>query len=350
MFKVTRRLVTLIFLMAIVLAPMAIQQADVVAQGQPPAGEVNPGDQPAGAAGTADTPRAPTKSRFLWVVNSSGWIGAFILGLSIYFVATIIQLFIELRAEVAMPPEEVAQCEQFLEARDYQGLYDFASKSQSFYCRLVAVGIAELPSGLAEAREVMDRNADAETVDMERKISMLAVLGTLGPMIGLVGTLKGMIASFSVIALVRHAAQGERSGGRHFEALILTFEGVALSVPAIYFFAVFKNRVQKFRSIRCWRRMSWCGGWCSRLKRRGSASCGSRAARSARIVAGASMSSTVARVQRGAEPDADSGHGVPAHHVLHAGDQLQVGGDGPGLKLPVVGSARPVDTQGQEDC
>ena len=49
---------------------------------------------------------------------------------------------------------------------------------------LVAVGIAELPSGLAEAREVMDRNADAETVDMERKISMLAVLGTLGPMMG----------------------------------------------------------------------------------------------------------------------------------------------------------------------
>src|SRR5688572_3180339 len=245
MFKVTR-LVTLIFLLAIVLAPMAIQQADVVAQeGQPAAGEVNPGDQPAGAAGAGGAPRAPTKSRFLWVVYSSGLIGAVILALSIYFVATVIRLFIELRPEVAMPPEEVAQCEQLLQARDYQGLYDFASKCQSFYCRLVAVGIAELPSGLTEAREVMDRNADAETVDMERKISMLAVLGTLGPMIGLVGTLKGMISSFSVIALSDVQLKASEVAGGISEALILTFEGVALSVPAIYFFAVFKNRVAK---------------------------------------------------------------------------------------------------------
>jgi len=185
------------------------------------------------------------KSRFLWVIYSSGIIGAFILGLSIYFVATVIRLFIELRPEVAMPAEEVAQCEQLLQARDYQGLYDFASKCESLYGRLVSVGIAELPSGLQEAREVMDRNADAETVDMERKISMLAVLGTLGPMIGLVGTLKGMISSFAVIALSDTQLKASEVAGGISEALLLTFEGVALSVPAIYFFAVFKNRVAK---------------------------------------------------------------------------------------------------------
>jgi biopolymer transport protein ExbB len=199
---------------------------------------------PGGAAGEVPSVKGPMNT-FWWVVKSSGWIGAFILGLSIYFVATIIQLFIELRAEVAMPAEEVAQCEQLLEARDYQGLYDYASKNQSFYSRLVAVGIAELPSGLAEAREVMDRNADAETVDMERKISMLAVLGTLGPMIGLVGTLQGMIQSFSAIAMYDTQLKASQVAEGISTALILTFEGVALSVPAIFFFALFKNRVQK---------------------------------------------------------------------------------------------------------
>jgi len=92
---------------------------------------------------------------------------------------------------------------------------------------------------------VMDRNADAETVDMERKISMLAVLGTLGPMIGLVGTLKGMISSFAVIALNDTQLKASEVAAGISEALLLTFEGVALSVPAIYFFAVFKNRVAK---------------------------------------------------------------------------------------------------------
>jgi biopolymer transport protein ExbB len=217
-----------------------------------PAQDAQPGVAQEKPAAIADAPpaeakpqHAAPKSRFLWVIYSSGIIGAFILGLSIYFVATVIRLFIELRPEVAMPAEEVAQCEQMLEARDYQGLYDLSSKSESLYGRLVSVGIAELPSGLTEAREVMDRNADAETVDMERKISMLAVLGTLGPMIGLVGTLQGMIESFGVIALSDTQLKASEVAGGISRALILTFEGVSLSVPAIYFFAVFKNRVAK---------------------------------------------------------------------------------------------------------
>ena len=68
---------------------------------------------------------------------------------------------------------------------------------------LLTTGITELPNGLAEAREAMERVGEAITAEMEKKISMLAVLGTLGPMIGLLGTLKGMIASFGVIARVR---------------------------------------------------------------------------------------------------------------------------------------------------
>ncbi len=78
---------------------------------------------------------------------------------------------------------------------------------------------------------------------MEKKISMLAVLGTLGPMIGLLGTLKGMIASFSVIAMSDTQLKASQVAGGISEALLLTFEGVALSVPAIYFFALFRNRV-----------------------------------------------------------------------------------------------------------
>jgi biopolymer transport protein ExbB len=84
---------------------------------------------------------------------------------------------------------------------------------------------------------------EAVTVGMEKKISILAVLGTLGPMIGLLGTLKGMIASFSVIAMSDVQLKTSEVAGGISEALLLTFEGVFLSVPAIYFFSVFKNRV-----------------------------------------------------------------------------------------------------------
>jgi biopolymer transport protein ExbB len=89
----------------------------------------------------------------------------------------------------------------------------------------------------------MERHGEAEAVEMENRISMLAVLGSIGPMIGLIGTLKGMIASFSVIATSEAQLRTSAVAGGISEALLLTFEGVALSVPAIYFFAVYRNRV-----------------------------------------------------------------------------------------------------------
>jgi biopolymer transport protein ExbB len=224
-------------------APQAAAQEEA-APADAEAAPAEPAAAEAAPAGEAEAPKQ-TKSRFMWFIESSGLIGLGILILSIYFVATVIRLFIELRLPVAMPPEEVAQAESLLQARDYQGLYDFTSKSHSLYARLVSVGIAELPSGLPEAREVMDRTCDAETVDMERKISMLAVIGTLGPMIGLVGTLKGMISSFMVIAISDTQMKASEVAAGISEALLLTFEGVALSVPAIFLFAVFKNRVAK---------------------------------------------------------------------------------------------------------
>src|SRR4029079_7225335 len=100
-------------------------------------------------------------------------------------------------------------------------------------------GMVALSAGLGEARESMDRMGEAITVEMEKRISMLAVVGTLGPLIGLLGTLKGMISSFSVIAIGDTQMKASEVAAGISEALVLTFEGVILSVPAIYFFALF---------------------------------------------------------------------------------------------------------------
>jgi biopolymer transport protein ExbB len=178
-----------------------------------------------------------------WVVKNSGFIGLVILCLSIYFVSVVGRMFWELRLEMAVPPEIVSECENLLEQREFKGIYDLVKADDSFFSRVLTTGIVDLPNGLPEARESMERVGDAVQGDMEKKISMLAVLGTLGPMIGLLGTLKGMIASFSVIAMSDTQMKASEVAGGISEALLLTFEGVALSVPAIYFFALFKNRV-----------------------------------------------------------------------------------------------------------
>jgi biopolymer transport protein ExbB len=196
------------------------------------------------AAATQSTSAPITSESYLsWFIRCSGLIGLLILGLSIYFVATTIRLFIDLRMDVAAPPELTQQCAALIDQRDLNGAYQALVESDTVFGRTLSVGLVELEHGLGEAREVMERVGDAETVEMEKRISMLAVLGTLGPMIGLIGTLKGMISSFSVIAMSDVQLKASEVAQGISEALLLTFEGVALSVPAIYLFAVFRNRV-----------------------------------------------------------------------------------------------------------
>ena len=200
------------------------------------------GANPAAAAGKTGAP-APSQSVLMWIIVTSGWIGAGLLLISIYFIATIIQLFMEMRAPVVAPPKLMEDCEALLAKRDFNSIYKLVKESPSELGQLIATGMVGLSSGLADAREAVDRQGEVITVEMEKRISMLAVVGTLGPLIGLLGTLKGMITSFSVIARSDTQMKASEVAGGISEALILTFEGVGLSVPAIYFFALFKNRV-----------------------------------------------------------------------------------------------------------
>jgi len=202
-----------------------------------------------GAKASSDTPAKPAaetakpKSALMWIIHTSGWIGAFLLAISIYFIATVMQLFLELRSPIVAPPELMEECEALLAKRDFNGIYKVAKENTSELGQLIATGMVGLSTGLSDAREAIDRQGEVITVEMEKRISMLAVIGTLGPLIGLLGTLKGMIASFSVIAMSDTQLKASEVAGGISEALILTFEGVGLSVPAIYFFALFKNRV-----------------------------------------------------------------------------------------------------------
>lgn len=202
-------------------------------------------EKPAAAAkGEGEAKSAEhTQNYLMWVIECSGFIGFVLLCLSLYFIATVVRLFMNLRKEVAAPPAVVGRCEELLKQRDFKGVYELVQGDDSYFSRVVTVGIAELPTGMADAREAVHQTNEAESAEMEKRISMLAVLGTLGPMIGLLGTLKGMIASFSVIAMSDTQLKASQVAGGISEALLLTFEGVALSVPAIYFYAIFRNRV-----------------------------------------------------------------------------------------------------------
>jgi biopolymer transport protein ExbB len=208
-------------------------------------------------AGAADAPAATTaaapaegsappkrKSLLMWALEASGPIGVFLLFLSVYFTAVVIRLFMELRLSEAVPPPLVEKLEVAIRDKKFQEAYDACRDSESYLARLVRTGIANLPNGRPEAKDSMNAMTDEIVTGMEARISYLAIIGQLGPMIGLVGTIWGMIMSFQEIATAAGSQpKPEKVAEGISTALFITLEGVSLSVPAIFFFAYFRNRI-----------------------------------------------------------------------------------------------------------
>ena len=196
------------------------------------------------AAPAAEATAGKQKSLLRWAIEASGPIGFFLLCLSIYFTALVIKLFMELRLSEAVPAGLVEKLETAIKDRKFQEAYDACRDNDSFLARLVRSGVANLPNGRTEAKEAMNATQDEVVTAMESRISYLAIIGTLGPMIGLVGTIAGMIASFQEIATAAGAQpKPEKVAEGISTALFITLEGVSLSVPAIFFFAFFRNRI-----------------------------------------------------------------------------------------------------------
>jgi len=212
-------------------------------------GDAVEGEPAADAGATAAEESAAEEQNFLvWLIHTSGWIGGIILLISFYFVHVVVLSFMTFKLDEAVPPQLVEAVEESLKKRDIVGAYNLVKENETFYGSVMQAGISSLPYGLSHSRESMERAGESSTGDMDRQISMLAVIGSLGPMIGLLGTLKGMIGAFSVIAISGTQLKASQVAGEISEALVLTFEGVALSVPAIYFFALFKNKIAHISS------------------------------------------------------------------------------------------------------
>jgi biopolymer transport protein ExbB len=223
------------------------------ARAQEPKGDAAPKEAVAEApAAKTAAPAAPVegttpparRNMLQWAIAASGPIGGFLLLLSIYFGALVIRLFMEFRVSEAVPAALVDRLEAAIRDKKFQDAYDACKDNDSFLARLVRTGIANLPNGRPEAKEAMETAAEEIVTTMEMKISYLAIIGTLGPMIGLVGTIWGMIMSFQEIANAAGAQpKPEKVAEGISTALFITLEGVSLSVPAIFFFAFFRNRI-----------------------------------------------------------------------------------------------------------
>jgi biopolymer transport protein ExbB len=172
-------------------------------------------------------------------------IAIIIVAMSFYLIALVVWMALQFRKRVAIPANLVQEVTDLLAQKQYTDAYQRLAADGSFLARVLTAGVRKLPSGLAHAQRAMELANDDVTMEMEHRTTYLATVGTLGPMIGLVGTVYGMILSFQVIAKAGASPQASQLAAGISTALFATLEGIALSIPAIYFYAMFRNRIAR---------------------------------------------------------------------------------------------------------
>jgi biopolymer transport protein ExbB len=177
------------------------------------------------------------------MMKALGWIfGPLLMGVSVAMMARVVLLVLDLRMSSAIPPGFVDEFTDTVNKRKFKEAFDMARNDPSFLGQVLTAGMSRLQYGLEDAREAAMNTLESIKSDKEQKNNYNAVIATLGPMFGLVGTVFGMIKSFSVLATATTVKPAQLADGIS-HALVVTLFGVGISIPAIFFSAFFKNRI-----------------------------------------------------------------------------------------------------------
>lgn len=201
--------------------------------------------RPAAAPAAAPAAPAGAKPNLLWhIIESAGPIfGPLLLAISIALVTVIVLLAMDLRLATSIPPTFVEEFTDTVNKRKFKEAFELARGDNSFLGRVLAAGMSRLQYGLDDAREAALNTVESIKAGKEQLIAYLATAGTLGPMIGLVGTVFGMIQSFMVLSVPGSTPKPEDLARGISHALVVTLLGIGLSVPAIFCHAFFRNRL-----------------------------------------------------------------------------------------------------------
>jgi biopolymer transport protein ExbB len=197
----------------------------------------------------AEGPATPTSqvSYLAWIVEAMGWHYTIaFLAISFALVALFVMNLLAARRENVVPPALVDGFEQHLNAKQYQEAYDLAKADDSFLGHVLSAGLSRVSSGYSEAVEAMQEVGEEENLRMEQRLGYLALIGTISPMIGLLGTVEGMVESFMVIANTATGAPDPQELARGIsKALFTTLVGLYLAIPALTAYHVIRNRVSR---------------------------------------------------------------------------------------------------------
>ena len=112
----------------------------------------------------------------------------------------------------------------------------------NFVTNSLGAALPRLNEGWDKMKEAMENAAGVESLKLQQKVGWLLFLSNIGPMLGLFGTVVGMISAFKEIVRLGAKVTPTDLAAGISAALITTFDGLIVGMPALFFYQLFKNK------------------------------------------------------------------------------------------------------------
>lgn len=200
----------------------------------------------ANTALAADAPSTAGKSLLEVIREGAEWPGLIIVLFSLASVTIIIEHFWTIRRATMFPIAELESTRQLIEARKFKECIESIQKSRTMFADVFTVGLRHGRNGLEAMYEASEERAAAWSSRLFRKVEYLNIIGNLAPLMGLLGTVLGMIRAFGAMQEMHGAYKPENLAGGISLALVNTFLGLAVAIISLGFFGICRSRVDAF--------------------------------------------------------------------------------------------------------
>jgi biopolymer transport protein ExbB len=219
-----RRVAAILTFLVCLAAPLFAQSDDVATQILPPRG-------------------------IFQIVFSGGLVGISIILLLLLLSVTAAYLVFEhlltIRREALIPEALQGELRQLLTHGKISAAEAACQAEPSLLSFVVAQGLAERDGGWPAVEKALEDALAEQAARLLRKIEYLSVIGNIAPMVGLLGTVTGMIFAFQEVASSQGAAGAGELAEGIYQALVTTVGGLLVAIPALGAFAILRNRVDQ---------------------------------------------------------------------------------------------------------
>ena len=167
----------------------------------------------------------------------------FLLLLSAFSIAFVIKLFIDFRRSAVLPQALFEQISEMVANKQYREAIDLANDDSTYLAKLVSGGMNEASNGYQAMERSVEEVSDAETSRMLRPVEYLNVIGNIAPMMGLFGTVYGMIVAFQKLVDAAGRPEPQELAAGISTALVTTFWGLIVAMPALAGYALVRNKI-----------------------------------------------------------------------------------------------------------